>query len=124
MAFCRGGPGELEQILQALIHLRQVPRSLALSDTVPTPMPPHLPHPYKGACTQRREPHTHALDMHCCCSYKEYLREAAQHVNGLRSAGGGVQVVNLSPAWRSGEVYSYFGNSGEGAWGVGGRMAL
>ncbi|KFM23211.1 Formin-like protein 14 [Auxenochlorella protothecoides] len=53
--------------------------------------------------------------------YKQYLRELSVQLKGIRERGGeagpgvkdpaGIQFVNLSPAWRDPDVYSYFNNS-------------
>ncbi|RMZ53572.1 hypothetical protein APUTEX25_003394 [Auxenochlorella protothecoides] len=53
--------------------------------------------------------------------YKQYLRDLSVQLKGIRERGGeagpgvkdpaGIQFVNLSPAWRDPDVYSYFNNS-------------
>ena len=49
--------------------------------------------------------------------YKVFLRDLSTQIKGIRDGPGkeqgGIQFVNLSPAWRDQNVYSYFNNSGE-----------
>lgn len=49
--------------------------------------------------------------------YKLFLRDLSTQIKGIRDGPGkeqgGIQFVNLSPAWRDQNVYSYFNNSGE-----------
>jgi len=42
-------------------------------------------------------------------SYKEWLKELATVATDLVKPGGGVLVINLSPAWRDGDIYTAFG---------------
>ncbi|EFN52829.1 hypothetical protein CHLNCDRAFT_138268 [Chlorella variabilis] len=44
-------------------------------------------------------------------SYKVYLQQAAQELRAMRNGPGGVQLFNLSPAWRNVEAYALFDNS-------------
>ncbi|KAL4439922.1 hypothetical protein ABPG75_002923 [Micractinium tetrahymenae] len=44
-------------------------------------------------------------------SYKQYLQQAAQELRAVRNGPGGVQLFNLSPAWRNVEAYQLFDNS-------------
>lgn len=44
-------------------------------------------------------------------SYKQYLQHAAQELRAARNGPGGVQLFNLSPAWRNVEAYQMFDNS-------------
>jgi hypothetical protein len=43
--------------------------------------------------------------------YKAYLQAAAQELRAVRNGPGGVQLFNLSPAWRNVEAYQLFDNS-------------
>ncbi|KAL4423740.1 hypothetical protein ABPG75_001041 [Micractinium tetrahymenae] len=43
--------------------------------------------------------------------YKQYLQQAAQELRAVRNGPGGVQLFNLSPAWRNVEAYQLFDNS-------------
>jgi hypothetical protein len=42
-------------------------------------------------------------------SYKEWLKELATVATDLVKPGGSVLVINLSPAWRDGDIYTAFG---------------
>ena len=44
-------------------------------------------------------------------AYRDWLKEVAHAARDLSKPGGGVLVVNLSPAWRDADVYTAFGKS-------------
>lgn len=43
--------------------------------------------------------------------YKGVLRAAAAHINRVHGSANGALVLNLGPAWLSGEAYSLFSNN-------------
>jgi hypothetical protein len=43
--------------------------------------------------------------------YKAVLRGAAAHINRVHGSANGALVLNLGPAWLSGEAYSLFSNN-------------
>ncbi len=43
--------------------------------------------------------------------YKAVLRAAAAHINRVHGSANGALVLNLGPAWLSGEAYSLFSNN-------------